>query len=53
MINIHTIWTWERETLIWGGLNATPQGFKHIEAETNDRHVRDDIFKCIFLNEIV
>ena len=24
-----------------------------IEAETNDRHFPDDIFKCIFLNEIV
>ena len=26
---------------------------KHIEAETNDRHFSDDIFKCILLNENV
>ena len=30
------------------------QGYqlKHIEAETNGRHFADDIFKCIFLNEM-
>ena len=26
---------------------------KHIEAETNDRHFPDDIFKCILLNKDV
>ena len=25
----------------------------HIEVETNGRHLADDIFKCIFLNENV
>ena len=30
-----------------------PQGVNNIEAETNGRHLADNIFKCIFLNENV